>query len=153
MPHWVVPEVAHGFVGVQDAPWVQAVQTCVEEQTWFVPQVAPVASQLWSVQTGVPVPQAIAAPVAQGFVEVQVAPAVQGEHTPALQTRFVPQETPFGPATPVSTQTGVPVEQAMVPTSHGFVGVQAPPLLHGMQAGTGSAEQTSPEPQGWPAAR
>ena len=110
MAHWVAPASAHGFEGVQDAPWVQAVQTLDGEQTWFAPQLAPAGTNDVGVQTSTPVPQVMAAVAAQGSGEAQAAPALQAAQVPALQTWFAPQLVPFGSAAP-ATQTGPPDAQ------------------------------------------
>jgi hypothetical protein len=94
---------------VQVAPWVQAVQTPVGEQTRFVPQLVPAAAKVRSVHTGRPLLHSSVAVAAQGFVEVQVAPWVQAVQTPVgEQTRSVPQPVPAA-AKVRSVHTGRPL--------------------------------------------
>ncbi len=98
------------FVGVQAPPAVQETQAPAE-QTRFVPQVVPSVAFPLSVQTCAPVAQEKVA-VWQGFVEVQVPPAVQATHAPFEQTWFAPQVVPSA-RFPVSVQTGAPLAQEM----------------------------------------
>ena len=149
--HWMAAERAHGLVGVQDAPAVQEAQTCADEQYRSAggPHPAPAGSQLWSVQTGVPVPQAMVATEVQGFAEVQSAPCVHAVQTPPLHTWFTPQEVPFETAVVVSTHTGSPDPQAIAPVRQVFRGVQASPGVQGRH--WWAALQTSPVPQEVPA--
>ncbi len=80
----------------------------------------------------------------QGFVEVQVPPAVQATQAPAEQTRFVPQLVPLGRAVVVAVHAG-PVLQVWLPTWHGSVGgVQSAPTVQEAQV---PAEQTRLVPQ------
>ena len=66
--------------------------------------------------TGTPVLQSMAAVATHAFWRVHAAPWVQAAQAPAaVQTRFVPQLVPGGWVRVVSTQTGVPVEQDVVP--------------------------------------
>jgi len=122
VPHRVVPEVAHGFVGVQAAPCVQAVQTPEGEQTWFVPQSAPGVRKVPSVQTGVPVAQAMVAVDTQGLLDAHSAPCVHALQRPALHTWFAPQVVPFATGTP-ATQVAGTGGQDTVPVRHGFAGM------------------------------
>jgi hypothetical protein len=134
-------------------PAVHAVQTCEAEQTWPAAQfpAAPAETQDWSVQTGVPVPQAMVALVAQGLVDVQIAPAVHDVQVPSRHTRFVPQDIPLAIGVAVATQVGVPEVQEIAPTRHGVAdGVQVCPELQGRHRGTRSAEQTEPVAHGVP---
>ena len=57
----------------------------------------------------------MAAVATHTFSRVHAAPCEQATHAPALQTRFVPQFVPVGWLRVVSTQTGVPVAQDVVP--------------------------------------
>ena len=100
---------------MQASPTVQAVQA-PPLHTMFVPQEVPFAAFPDSVQTGAPVPQDVV-PVRHGFpLTLQVAPTVQLTQLPVEpQTLFVPQPVPAETTTPVSLQTGVPVEHASVP--------------------------------------
>ncbi len=75
--HSMVAVASHGFVEVQVAPWLQAPQTPVGEQTRFVPQLVPGALKVLSVHTGNPELHSMVAVTSQGFVEVQVAPWLQ----------------------------------------------------------------------------
>ncbi len=110
--HSMVAVASQGFVEVQVAPWAQEVQTPVEEQTRFVPQLVPAARKVRSVHTGAPELHSMVAVAAHGFVEVQAAPWRQALQTPSPQTRFDPQGVPFG-RVPVSLHTGTPVVQEM----------------------------------------
>jgi hypothetical protein len=81
-------------------------------------------------QRGVPVVHEVT-PTAQGSGDVQLPPAMQVEHTPALHTWFCPQAVPLGAFEVVSTQVGPPLaEQLMFPVRHTFVGTQTAPELH-----------------------
>lgn len=75
-----------------------------------VPHEIPFARLPFSVQTGAPVVQALV-PVRHGLVGVQVLPAMQTEHVPLLQTRFVPQTVPFACAVPVSMHDITPLAE------------------------------------------
>jgi hypothetical protein len=61
----------------------------------------------------VPVAHEIA-PVWQGPGGLQAPPAVHATQAPLLQTSLVPHEVPLV-TLPVATQTGVPLEQEVVP--------------------------------------
>lgn len=77
MLHWVVADVAHGFVEVQAAPALHGVQVPVSLHTPAVPlivQAVPTGAVDVTVQTGPDAVQLTVAPVAHGFAEVQVAP-------------------------------------------------------------------------------
>ncbi len=100
-----------------------------------------------SVQTGVPVEQAID-PVLHGLVGWQVAPAVHALQVPLSQTLLVPQEVPLA-TFPVSLQTEVPVAQDVAPFLHGLVGWQALPAVHELQV---PLSQTLLVPQAVPSA-
>jgi hypothetical protein len=74
----------------------------------------------------------VKAPTWQGSLGVQLPPAMQLLHTPALHTLLFPHEVPFA-TLPVSAQTEVPVAHDVAPIRHMFVGVQVVPavqLLH-----------------------
>ena len=132
--HDTVP-VWHAFVvGVQVAPAVHAVQT-PDVQTWFVPQLAPSTSTAPSTHVEVPVAQEVV-PAAQGFgFPVQATLAAHVTQAPALHTWFVPQLVPFARFVVVSPQTGVPVEQVLVPATHLFgLVVQDAPAVHAAHA-------------------
>lgn len=102
----------HGLVETQAAPAAQAHAPALQASP--VPQAVPSRTLPVSVQTGAPVPQVIAAVLQVGsVVEVQAAPAVQGEHAPLLHTRFVPQLVPFA-TFPLSVQLGAPVMGSQV---------------------------------------
>jgi hypothetical protein len=87
-----------------------------------------------SAHTGAPVEQAMAAPVAHGFVDVQAVPAAH-----AVQALLVPLHTPATPpdvqAAPAavkvwSTQTATPLEQSMAAVAaHGLLEVHAAPCV------------------------
>lgn len=74
-------------------------------------------------------------PSTQTFVfPVQIWFAVQATHVPLpLQTRLAPQLVPASSGAAVSSQTGEPVVQEVVPATHGFKFVaQNAPALHGL---------------------
>ncbi len=139
VPHCIDPTL-HGFaVGTQVAPSVQTwqvppTQTLVE----VVPQTVASGWNAVSVHTGAPVVHEMEDAVAQGFVDVQVAPGVHDVQVPAvLQTPLVVpvvQEVPA--ATNVwSLHAAVPVEQSMVAVAaQTLVDVQVAPCEHEMQA-------------------
>lgn len=87
----IVAVRAHGLLEVHDAPCVHAVHTPLELHTPVAPpgvvQAVPPGWRAWSVQTGAPLEQLIAAVSAHGLLEVQAAPCVHAVQTPAvLQT-------------------------------------------------------------------
>ena len=63
---------------------------------------------------------------------VQLPPAVQLLHVPALHTLFVPHDVPFA-TFPVSAQTEAPVAQDVAPVRHAVAGVQVTPAVHDAQ--------------------
>jgi hypothetical protein len=105
-------------------------------------QAVPAAWKVWSLQTGVPVEQSIAAVAAQGFDDVHVAPSAHAEHTPLGPVGPLPQNAvPAPPLQSVpaalnvrSLQTGAPVEQSIAADrAQGFVEVHAAPWAHAPQ--------------------
>jgi len=98
--------------------------------------VVPSGTALVARHTGTPVLQSIAAVATHAFSRVHGSPWVQAAQAAvAVQTRFVPQLVPGGWLRVVSTQTGVPVVQDVVPVWHGFdAGVQADPAAQGLHA-------------------
>lgn len=105
--------VWHGFaVGVQAPPALQVTQLPVM-QTMFVPQPVPFGRFPDSWQTDEPVAHDVV-PVLQAFAGWQLVPAAHMTHVPALQTRSVPQVTPFANDWPVSVQSIVG-EQTLMP--------------------------------------
>ncbi len=128
--HDVAP-VRQAFVGVQVTPAMQLLHAPALHTLLF-PHDVPFATFPVSAQTDVPVAHDVA-PVRQAFVGVQVTPAVQLLHAPALQTLFVPHEVPFA-AFPVSPQTGAPVVQEIAPVRQAFAGVQSAPAVQAVQA-------------------
>jgi hypothetical protein len=131
----MVALAAQGFEEVQAAPWVQAVHTPPMPQTPLAPpevvQNDPTALNVWSVQTGAPLLHTMVAVASQGFDEVQLAPALQGVHTPAeLHTPAVPltvHEVPIG-AVVWTVQTGPLAEQTQTAlVAQGSVEVQGLP--------------------------
>ena len=151
MEQLVVPVRAHGFVGEQAASALQVAQTWSAEQYWLEPQLAPAGSQLSGTHTDEPVAQEVNDVEAQRLSAAQSAPAVQALQMPVpLQTWLGPQVTP-GATGVVSTQTGVPVVQEVVPFMQGFVGVHAVPLAQGRHWPL--AVQTAPTPQVVPGGR
>jgi hypothetical protein len=126
--HEVIPSL-HGSVGVQ-TPSVHGTQLPAL-QTWFIPQLAPLPTDVpVSWQVWLPVVQTCI-PVWQGLVGVHMPPFAQATHAPPLQTMFmfVPHGVP-GATFPVSAQTGTPVTHEFAPVLHGFVGWQVEPGLH-----------------------
>ena len=78
--------------------------------------VVPSGTLAVAAHTGTPVLQSMAADATQVFWRVQGSPWIQAPQPPAaLQTRFAPQLVPGGWLSVVSTQTGVPVVQDVVP--------------------------------------
>jgi hypothetical protein len=150
VPHWTVPVAAQTFAGVQDAPAAQVLQACaaLQKVSGPVPQVAPGGSHVWGAHTGVPVAHWIVAVEAQGSAAAQSAPCVQAVQVPALQTWFGPHAFPFATGV-VSTQTGAPELQVVVPFMQELSGVQAAPSVQGRHWPT--ALQTRPVPQEVPA--
>jgi hypothetical protein len=77
LPQAMVALVAHGFEEVQVAPALHCVHTPAALHTPATPPVVhdvPTATKVWSVQTGKPEEQTLAAVAAQGLVEVQEPP-------------------------------------------------------------------------------
>ena len=144
----VVPSL-QGLPVSQDTLAVQAAQVPLL-QTWLVPQLVPLATfRVVSVHWGVPVAQDNV-PVWHLFVGVQACPSVQLTHRPPLQTWLLPQDLPAA-AGPVSTHTGAPLVQSILPTLQGSARSQAMPAL---QATHSPVElQTLSLPQVSPAAR
>jgi hypothetical protein len=134
-------------LGVQAMPAVHETQL-PSLQTMFVPQEVPLVKFPDSVQTGTPVPQAIA-PVRHGLpLTVQLAPAWHDTQLPLLlQTLSVPQLVPAATSVVLSVHTGVPVEHESVPWWQGLVGTQAAPCW---QAVHWPSRQTMPVPQELP---
>ena len=81
--------------------------------TMFVPQLVPFGRFPDSWQTGEPVAQDVV-PVLHALVGWQLAPAAHMTQVPALQTRSVPQVTPFANDWPVSVHSMVG-EQTLTP--------------------------------------
>jgi hypothetical protein len=112
-----------GFAS-QVTPAVQATHTPPLQTSGTVgstSQVVPFAIAVAvSIQTCWPVAQEFV-PATQelGFVE-QVPPAVQATHVELKQTWFNPQVVPFAIGVAVSMQVSCPVEQSVVPATHGF---------------------------------
>ena len=90
------------------------------------------------------------APLWQGLVGAQAAPAAHGTQLPPLQTRPSPQLAPPG-ASPEATQTGAPVRQLVCPVLQGSAGVQVAPSTQATHAPL--ALQTMPVPHDAPADR
>jgi hypothetical protein len=148
--HEVIPVRHRSGLAVQASPGVQATHD-PPLQTRFVPQPVPFGSAIVvATQVCVPVVQDVV-PVWHGSGSVvQASPAVQPTHAPPLQTRFVPQLVPSVRWVDVSRQVSVPVEQSVMPATHGFGFVEQPsPVLHAPQ--TPLPSQTAPVPQLAPA--
>ena len=137
MPAW------HGFAGTQIVPAEQVAQLPAW-QTMFAPQTLPLATSPDSMQTGVPVLQAMV-PLRQGLPgTTQSMPCTQAAQAPvALQTMSVPQDVPAATFVFVSVHDGAAPEQTSVPVWHLFVGVHAPPIW---QVAHVPAWQTMPVP-------
>ncbi|QDE67074.1 hypothetical protein BHS07_08550 [Myxococcus xanthus] len=119
-------------------------------QTLWVPQLAPSGLFSASVQTGAPDAQRMDA-VRQGFGDSQLADSMQLSQLPAgLQTWFVPHVAPGVTGVPVSSQTGCPVSQEILPTWQTLAGAQALPSEQALQF---PEKQTLPAPQDAPFAR
>ena len=123
----------------------QVTQLPVALHTMLAPHIVPLARLPDSMQTGEPVAHDVA-PVLQGLVGWQLAPAEQLTHVPALQTRSVPHWAPLGSELPVSVQPIVGA-QTVTPAWHGLVGWQSVPTEHAAQA---PLAQTMSEPHGVP---
>ncbi len=97
-------------------------------QTMLVPHTRPLGASDDSMQTGVPVLQAMV-PRRHGLPgTVQIIPATHAAQLPfAPHTMSVPQEVPAGTFVLVSVHAGAAPEQTSVPVWHRFAGVQAPP--------------------------
>jgi hypothetical protein len=81
-------------------------------------------------------------------VGVQDAPFMQAPHVPSSQTFPLPQSMPLGRLLPVSSQTGAPVPQVIIPVWQALsAGVQAVPWMHGLHA---PSSHTMPVPHGVP---
>ena len=94
-------------------------------QTRPVPHVVPFVTLLpVSLQTAVPVVQTML-PVWHWFGGVQLVPDEHVVHDPLSQTSPVPHDVPLLTGVPVSVHTATPVEQSVVPVSHGLAGVHA----------------------------
>jgi hypothetical protein len=118
--HDVVPWTQlFGFVA-QGFPAVHATHA-PPLQTWFTPQVVPFGIGVAVLmQTDCPVAQEVV-PSTQLFgLSVQAVPAVHAMHVELKQTWFNPQLVPFAIGVAVSTQVSCPVEQSVVPATHGF---------------------------------
>lgn len=104
-------------------------------QTWLVPHTEPLGASVDSMQTGVPVLQAMV-PRRHGLpATVQTAPAWHAAHDPfAPQTMSVPHEVPAVTFVPVSLHVGDAPEQVSIPVWHWLVGVQAAPAWQVTQA-------------------
>jgi hypothetical protein len=121
----------HGSAGVHAWFAVQETHAPPASHTRFVPQLvpgftrAPVSVQTWS-----PVAQEVV-PTWQASAGVHAAFEMHATHAPVgSQTWFAPHDVPGGASTLVSTHVRAPVEQEVVPTSHGFAGVHDWPAVH-----------------------
>jgi hypothetical protein len=108
-PQSTIP-TPHGFpAGVQAVPALQLTHWPPPVQTRPVPQEVPAGWKVASVQTGLPLAQEMEAEAAHGFVDVQVAPALQAPQAPAaVQARPTPHAVPAGWKA-WSVHTGAPV--------------------------------------------
>jgi len=145
--HDVAP-VRHGFVGWQEAPAVHAPQIPLLH-TMFVPHVVPFTRFLF-VSAQVIAGEQAWVPAWHGFAGMQDTPTVHDTQTPALHTRFVPQEVPLATFA-TSAQTGAPVLHVRAPVRQGLpVTAQLAPTLQSPQ--TPVALHTLSVPQLVPAA-
>ncbi len=128
--HDVAP-VRHAVGGVQVTPVVQLLHVPALH-TLLVPHDVPFAMFPVSAQTEVPVAHDVT-PVRHAVEGVQVTPAVQLLHVPALHTLLFPHDVPFA-TFPVSAQTDIPVTQEVAPVRHAVVGVQEAPAVQAPQA-------------------
>ena len=142
--------VWHAFAGVQADPAAQATHA-PEPQTWFVPQLVPLASAVpRSAHTSRPVAQLVWPAWHGKPAGVHTLPATQAPHTPVWQARFEPQAVPSARARPLSEQVEAPVAQLVVPLWHGLAGAQPAPAMQVLQA---PFEHTLLAPQTVPSAR
>jgi hypothetical protein len=147
VPHEVFPTL-HAFGGWHAFPSAHGEQTPAL-QTLSVPQLIPSTAGL-PVSTHPTVGEHTVVPMWHGFVGVHARPTVQATHMPALQTRSVPHEVPFGTLAD-SMQTGVPVLHAVVPVRQALPGMEHDaPAVHAPQLPV--ALQTMSLPQAVPAA-
>jgi hypothetical protein len=135
-PQAVVPflHAAFGFVP-HAAPAVHATHCWLALQTWFVPQLAPVAFAVPFTQTAVPVVHEVTPSKQAPGLPVHAWPAVQEPQLPTpSQTWPDPQPVPAVFGVP-STQVCAPVAHEVTPLRHalGFV-VHAAPAVHDTQA-------------------
>jgi hypothetical protein len=127
----VVPflHAAFGFVA-QELPAVHAMQVPAPLQTMFVPQLAPAALLVASMQDITPVAHDVVPFLQTLGLVLHPLPAVHPPQIPMLQTRFVPHVVPFA-TFPVSAQTGTPVTHEVAPVLQWFAGWQPAPVVHG----------------------
>ncbi len=103
-------------------------------QSMLVPHEVPFATSV-PVSVHVGVPEQLSVPTWHGLAGVHGLPWVQLVHAPLTHTSLVPHTVPLGAGSPVSMQTGAPVEQSVIPASHGLpVGVQAAFCVHALHA-------------------
>lgn len=118
-------------------------------QTLPLPQGVPSSLSPEALQTGVPVEQ-LWMPVLHVWLGEQVVPSLHVPQFPEpSQTLPLPQPVPAA-TVPVSTQTGLPVEQSVEPVLQGAEAAQLPPCVQATHAPLPS--QTCPWPQEIPAA-
>jgi hypothetical protein len=125
---------SHALVGVHDAPFEQAAHVPFS-QTLLVPHVAPLGRSLFVLaHTDAPLAQPVAHTVHEP-VGVHTVPAVHGLQKPLRHTMLAPHVAPLARCVPVSVHTATPVEQSVVPVSHGTVGgVHAAVCVHALHA-------------------
>jgi len=132
--------------GTHAAPDMQ-VWHCPAEHTIPVPQAFPFDAFPVSMQTALPVLQAIW-PTRQGDPAMsQAIPSVHALQVPCAQTMFVPHEVPSVTAVPESVHTALPPVQERVPVWQAFAGTHEPPSLQATQE---PPPHTFPCPQGVP---
>jgi hypothetical protein len=99
----------------------------------LVPHSVPAATSLVvATQAAVPLLHEIV-PVTQGFVGVQLPPAVHETQLPLLHTSFVPHVTPVFVGVVVATQADAPLLHEVIPLTHMFDGVHPDPAVHETQ--------------------
>ena len=154
VPHWMVPVRAQGWWGCRLHPAVQEVQTCADEQYRFgrAGRTGARREQVWSVQTGVPVPQAMVADEVQGLRGgAERALRAGGAERLRCTPGSTPQEVPFETgARGLHADRVARCRRRWSPVRQGFGGVQASPGVQGRH--WPAAVQTSPAPQEVPAA-
>lgn len=120
--------VLQAFVGWHVDPSAQGEQTPALH-TLPVPQLVPLGAEL-PVSVHPTTGEQTLVPVWHAFAGTHASPTVQATHIPALQTRSVPHDVPFG-ALADSMQTGAPVLHVVVPVRQALPGTaHDAPVVH-----------------------